>query len=126
MKAEYLLATADNPGGLPAIVGVLVASGDGGAVCGEAAVGEGEIDFEWVDAAINLLRSLPGPGGASATRWLSGLVGLTNGPIRLTGPWYWDAEDREVLHWALDQVGLTARTVVLIRDGAVSSFPGEE
>lgn len=125
--AEYVLVMAHNAQGLPAVVGSITASGPAGSVTGEAVVGEGDVDLRFVDAAIDLLRSLPGPGQSTGRRWLEGLAGLTNGVVTLTGPWEWDAQEREVLHWAMDEVGLTARAVALIRGDRVVPCPtGDE
>lgn len=124
--ADYVLVMANDVGGPPLIIGALVANGGPGRVAGEAAVGEGKVDVRLVDAAISLLRELPAPGEASARDWLTGLDGLTTGIARIVGPWSWDVEDREVLHWVLDHQRLTARTVAVVRDGRVVSFPNTD
>ena len=45
----------------------------------------------------------------------------------MVGPWTWDAELRDVIHWAMDRAELTARTVVLVRlTGAVRRYPADD
>lgn len=101
----------------------MIANGDAGRVYGELAIGEGDtVSPVVLDAAITLLRSLPNPYRASADEWLGGIDGLTNGPVRLSGPWSWNVEPREALHWVINEAGLTARAVGQIRDGVV--YPG--
>lgn len=124
--ADYVLVMAHNSAGLPSVVGALVASGPSGVVSGEAVVGEGRVDLRTLDAAIDLLRTLPGPGQSPALRWLEGLAGLTNGLVTVTGPWEWEAQDREVLHWTMQEAGLAARSVALIRHGHIVPFPGAD
>lgn len=117
---QYLLVMALRRDGLPVPIGTLVATGPPSAVSGESAVGEGKNvnPFE-IQAAIDLLRGLPPAGGASASEWLRGLSGLTNGTVCFAGPFTWQAEAREVLHWSIKQMKLRIRGVAQVRDGEV-------
>lgn len=123
MKFQYILAMASHQDALPAPIGSIVAEDFPGGVCGEAAVAQVyDAAPGMVSAAIALLRSIPLPGTASASQWLTGLAGLTNGDIRLTGPWTRDAAERdEILNTALDEVGLKVRSVFMLLSGELSS-----
>src|SRR4051812_2655353 len=98
--SDYVLVMASNPTGLPCPIGVIAAEGQAGRVYGEAVIGEGDsVEPAQLDDAITILRSLPNPGEASAADWLRRLDGLTNGVVRLSGPWSWEAQWREIVHW---------------------------
>jgi len=116
----YLLACANQPDGLPVPVGVLAAADAADGVIGEAAVGVGASEA-LVKQATQLLRDLPAA-MTTAGPWLEALAGTRNGDVMLTGPWEWEAEMREVVHWAMTGAGLRAKAVATIRDGVVSPY----
>ncbi len=127
MATRYLLVMSDNLQGLPLLTGVIAAEDAPTGVSGEGVVGEGPPAPPAASmAALELLRSLPDAGTARSIEWLTGLAGVTNGGARVVGPWTWDAELRDVIHWAMDRAELTARTVVLVRDGAVRRYPADD
>ncbi len=125
--ARFVLALGSDGTSPPRTVGAIIATGSGGSVVGELAIGEGDdLNPLVIDAAITLLRSLPSPHLAPAEDWLAGLDGLTNGPVRLSGPWSWNVEPREALHWVIKRQGLTARNVGIIRDSEVRLLDGQQ
>lgn len=120
----YVLVMADNPEGLPIICGCLAAEDGGDGVEGEGAVGEGAgVPPQIAAATVSFIRELPPAGATTAERWLVGLDGLRQGPLRLVGPWEWEAELREAMTWPLDRAGLQGRTVATVRRGEVLAFP---
>jgi hypothetical protein len=124
MATHYVLAQANDPTGLPITCGVLAAEDSSGGVLGEGAIGEGRrVSPALSMSAISLLRSVPDPESATLLEWLHGLDGMTNGVVRLCGPWSWDATFREVAHWTINESKLTPRAVIQVRDGRVTPFP---
>jgi len=122
---DYMLAMWNRSNDLAVPRGVLVAAEEPGHVFIVAAVGHRPSDPDGLaDAVRSAIESVPDrPDDMSVAEWFRDMAGHRTGDISIVGPFTWDAEPREIEHWAMDRAGLRAReipTPMMNRGRAVS------
>jgi len=108
---EYMLAIVDQPDRVAEPRGVLVASEESDQfVFVVAASGTRASDPPGIHEAVGTASShLPYRADATPVHdWFTSMSGMRFGNVCIVGPFSWNAEPREIEHWAISQYGLQA------------------